>query len=152
MAGLGFASVGSSKRFIRVLLGDSDFAAGASLPKTAINKEPAQVPERLAIYLRRAERRVGAGRWIQHPTRHYDDLAKARLDEAQPRPGPYLAVLQAQAPAVQRMPAIMNLDLSPNTGRMNGRSRSGARTTCSPARMKAAAAPLSCTRSSRPLA
>jgi hypothetical protein len=29
--------------------------------------------------------------------------------------------MQPQSPAVQRVPAIMNLDLSPNTGRMNGR-------------------------------
>ena len=35
--------------------------------------------------------------------------------------GPDLAVMQPKAPAVQRVPAIMNLDFSPDTGRMNGR-------------------------------
>ena len=62
-SGLGFASIVSCRRFIRLLLGDSDFAGGAS-PKAAINEEPAQVLERRAINLRRAERRGGAGRRI----------------------------------------------------------------------------------------
>jgi hypothetical protein len=80
-------------RFMRLLLGDSDFAGGAS-PKAAINEEPAQVLERCAIYLRRAERRISAGRRIQHPARHHDDHAGARFDETQSRAGPYLAVMQ----------------------------------------------------------
>jgi len=70
-----------------LLLGDSDFAGGVS-PKATVDEEPAQVLESRAINLRRAERRVGAGRPIQHPARHHDDHAGARFDEAQRRPGP----------------------------------------------------------------
>src|SRR5260370_30871330 len=92
-SGLGFASIVSCKRFIRLLLGDSDFGGGAS-PKAAINEEAAQVLECRAIYLRRAERRISAGRLIQHPARHHDDHAGARFDEAQPRAVPDLAVMQ----------------------------------------------------------
>jgi len=94
-SGLGFASIISCRRFIRLLLGDSDFAGGAS-PKAAINEEPAQVLERRAINLRRAERRGGAGRRIQHPARHHDDHAGARFDKAQPRAVPDLAVIIMQ--------------------------------------------------------
>src|SRR6202034_909857 len=89
--------------------------------KAEVDEESAQVLECRAVYPRRAERRVGAGRRIQHPARHHDDHAGSRFDETQARPGPDLAVMQPQAPAVQRGPAIMNLDFNPDTGRMNGR-------------------------------
>jgi hypothetical protein len=59
-----------------------------------LNEEPAQVLERRAINLRRAERRGGAGRRIQHPARHHDDHAGVRFDEAQPRAVPDFAVMQ----------------------------------------------------------
>ena len=111
----GFAVTGFCRRFIGLLLGNSDFAGRAS-PKTAIDEEPGEVLERRDIDMRIAERQVGAGRRVKHPAWHDDHHARARFDVAHRVPVPYLAVMLADAPAVQSVPAIMNLDLMPDTG------------------------------------
>ena len=78
-SGRALASIGSCRRFIGLLLGDSDFAGGAS-PKTAINEEPDQILERRDID--RAARRAACRRRppVKHPARHDDHHAGSRLD------------------------------------------------------------------------
>jgi hypothetical protein len=132
------------KRFILLLLDDSDIAGRAS-PKTAIDEELTQVLERHDIDPWRAERHVGAGAWIQHPARQNDDHAGSGLDIAQPSASSHLAVMQRNPSAAKRMPAVMNLDINPNTGRMNGRWPSEESHGCSADPTEEAGAPQTCT-------
>lgn len=118
------------KSFILLLLGESNFARGVS-PKTTVYEEMSQLVQGRDINPRRTERHVGAGGWIQHPTRQHDDHAGSSFDIAQQSAGPHLTVMQRDPPAIQRVPAIMNLYFTSNTGRMNGRLRLRARMHCS---------------------
>jgi hypothetical protein len=110
---------------IRFLPGDSGFAREAS-PKTTLFEESREVRERRDIDVRIAERQISTRGAVKHPAWHYDHHARRRLDVAQTHAGPNLAVKLADGTAEQRVPTIMNLDFLPNTGRMNGRSPSGA--------------------------
>ena len=65
---VGVILAGFCKSFILLILGESNIARRAS-PKTAVCEEMSQLVQRRDINLRRNERHVGAGSWIQHPTR-----------------------------------------------------------------------------------
>jgi len=69
-----------------------------------------------------AERQISAGGAVKHPAWHDDHHARRRFDVAHTDAGPHLAVMLADTPAEQCVPAIMNLDFVLDTGRMNGRS------------------------------
>jgi len=73
---------------------------------------------------RRTDRRLAFCAGVKHPARQHDDNAGDGFDVAQPSTGSCLAVMQRNPSAVQRMPAIMNLEVVPNTGSMNMRWRS----------------------------
>jgi hypothetical protein len=145
----GVVTTGSRKSFILLLLGDSDIAGRAS-PKTAIDEELTQVLKGHDIDSRRAERHVGASAWIQHPVRQHDDHSGGGFDIAQPSTGSHLTVMQTNPSAVQRVPAIMNLDVDPKPGRMNGRWPSVENHGCSPDRSAGPNERPSCTHSSKP--
>ena len=66
------------------------------------------------------ERQVGAGAGVTHPAWHDDHHARRRLDVAHSDAGSHLAVMLTDPPAMQSVPAIMELDFHPDTGRMNG--------------------------------
>jgi hypothetical protein len=55
--------------------------------------------------------------------------------------GAPLDILAPEAAPIECVPAIMDLDLEPNMGRMTGRLPLAARITCLPAPMLAAAVP-----------
>jgi hypothetical protein len=103
-----------------LLLGDSNVARGAS-PKTALAEKLTQILQRLDINMRRAERHLSAGDCIQHPIRQHDDHAGGGFDITQPSAVTQLDAMQAHPLAEQRVPAIVNFDFAPNTGRMSGR-------------------------------
>jgi len=107
------------KRFIGLLLGDSDFAGRAS-PKTAIDEELAELFEGGDIYAGIPERQFSAGDGVKHPAWHDDHNARRQFDVAHPDAGSHFAEMLADPPAIQSVPAIMNLDFKPDTGRMNG--------------------------------
>jgi hypothetical protein len=54
--------------------------------------------------------------------------------------GAPLDILAAKAAPIECVPAVMDLDLLPDMGRMTGRLHSGARTTSLPAAMEVASA------------
>jgi hypothetical protein len=66
------------------------------------------------------ERQIRADDGVKHPARHDDHHARQQFDVAHPDAGSYLAVMLADPTTVQSVPAIMNLDLMPDAGRMNG--------------------------------
>lgn len=67
-----------------------------------------------------SERQVGADARIKHPAGHDDHHARRRLDVAHADAGSHLAIMLTDPPAVQSVPAIMEFDFHPDTGRMNG--------------------------------
>ncbi len=71
--------------------------------------------------LRRAERHVGASASIMLSARQHDDDPGGGFEIAQPSAGSHLTVMQRNPSAVPRMSAIVNLDVAPKTGRVNGR-------------------------------
>src|SRR5258707_4192066 len=77
---------------------------------------------------------------VQHPGRQDDDHAGRDLDMDHRSGGTLLTVLLSKAPPEERVPAIVDLDFLPDMGRMTARLRWGARTTCSPAPMRAESA------------
>jgi hypothetical protein len=76
-----------------------------------------------------------AGGGIEHPRRHHDDHAGRHLDVNDLAAGALLDILAPNAAPIERVPAIMNLDLVPDMGRMTGRLRSAAKIISSPVRM-----------------
>jgi hypothetical protein len=93
--------------------------------------------------LRRArgpERHAGAGGGIQDPCRGHDDDARRRLKVRNGAREPLLAALAPDTTPIEGMPAILDLDLLPDMGRMAARSPSGASRGCSAAPTGAASA------------
>jgi hypothetical protein len=80
---------------------------------------------------RRAECHSSAGGGIEHPRRHHDHHAGRHLDVNDLAAGALLDILAPNAAPIERVPAIMDLDLVPDMGRMTGRLTSPARTGCS---------------------
>lgn len=110
---------GLCRRFIRLLLGDSGFAGRAS-PKTAIDEEFAEIFESGDIDAGIPERQIRADDGVKHPAWHDDHHPRQQFDVAYPDAGSHLAIMLADPTTVQSVPAIMNLDFMPDTGRMNG--------------------------------
>lgn len=82
----------------------------------------------------RTQSEGSAGRLVQHPSSDSDDDAMAHLHVYELATGAALAIHAAQAAAVQRMPAVEDLNLLPDMGRMNRNWRWDGRTGCSPDR------------------
>jgi len=102
-----------------------------------ILQQPIQVRQSLDRHLRLAEPHVRTGGPIQHPRRHDDRHAGLTFDDDHVPAGALFAVIAADAAPVERMPAVVNLHLMPDMGRMTLRLRWAARTTFSPAPMAA---------------
>jgi hypothetical protein len=84
-------------------------------------------------HARRAKPHPGAGGGIQDPRRSHDDYAGRRLEVDNSAGFTLFAALAPDAVAIQGVPAIMDLDLLPDMGRMTRRLLSIVRTRCSPA-------------------
>jgi hypothetical protein len=94
--------------------------------------------QRCLRHARNSKIHSGAGGRIQDPRRGHDDHARRRLKVDN---GSRYTLLGALAPGttpIESVPAIMDLNLLPDMGRMAGRSLSTARTRCSPAPIRAA--------------
>jgi hypothetical protein len=89
-------------------------------------------------HARGPERHAGAGGGIQDPCRGHDDDARRRLEVDNRAGYTLLAALAPHATPIEGVPAIVDLDLLPDMGRMAGRSPSTARTRYSPAPTRAA--------------
>ena len=127
--------------FTLLLLDDRRTVRGA-LSETVLDQQPVQFSQRRYRDPRRTQAHSGTGSGIEHPCRHDDDDAGRHFDVNDFAAGALLDILTPNAAPIQRVPAVMDLDLLPDMGRMTARLRSAARITCSPAPMPAAAAPL----------
>jgi hypothetical protein len=134
-------SVGTGEFFMLLLLDDGRIVPGA-LSETALGQQLMQLSQRRQCDARRAERHSGTGGRIEHPSRHHDDYAGRHLDMNDVAAGAPLDILAPKAAPIKCVPAIMDLDVLPDMGRMTGRLRLVARIICSPVPMPAAAAPL----------
>lgn len=94
-----------------------DIRRGAS-PETKDGQQVMQVGQRRDGHLWCAERQAGAGGRIKHPARDHGDDPRSDFDVNDLAVRPPLAVVPSQAAAVQRMPAVVDDNLSPDMGRM----------------------------------
>jgi hypothetical protein len=86
-----------------------------------------------------------AGSRIQHPCRHHDDGPGRQLDVNNLATGALFDILAPNATTIECVPAILDLDLLPDMGRMTGQLPSGVVHGYSPAAIVAASARLQCT-------
>ena len=93
---------------------------GAS-PETAFSQQLMQLSQRQYRDARRAQCHSSAGGGIEHPCRHHDDYAGRYLDVNNLAAGAPLNILATNTAPIECVPAIMNLDLLPDMGRMTGR-------------------------------
>lgn len=90
----------------------------------------------------RTQSEGSAGDLVQHPGSDRDDDAVAHLHVYELAVGATLAIHAAHATAVQRMPAVEDLNFLPDMGRMNRNWPSAGTTGCSPAACARASVPL----------
>jgi hypothetical protein len=117
-------------------LDDDRIVPGAS-SETALDQQVMQLNQRGYRDAWRAEPHSGAGDGIEHPGRHHDDHAGRCLDVNDLAAGAPLNMLVSNTTPIECVPAIVDLDLLPDMGRMTGRLRLVARTHYSPARTAA---------------
>jgi hypothetical protein len=139
------SSAGVGRLFILLPPDDDRIVPGAS-SETALDQQVMQLNQRRHRDARRAEPHSGAGDGIEHPCRHHYDYTGRYLDVNDLAAGAPLNILASNATLIECVPAIMDLDLLPDMGRMTGRLPSAARIISSPARMPEAGAPRRCTR------
>lgn len=147
--GAGVGSNGVGRDDIMLLLDDDRIVRGAS-SGTALDQQAMQIDQRRQRRARRANGHAGAGDRIQHPGRHHNDNAGLRLDVDELAAGAPFAVVPPNPAPMERMPAVVDLDLRLDMGRMTQRLPSAAGTGPSPAPTPAVTAPRRCTRSSAP--
>jgi len=126
-----------------LLLDDVRIVPGAS-PETAFDQEVTQLNKPRHRHARRADLHSGASHRIQHPRCDHRNHAGCCLDIDEAASDALLAAKAPDATPVKGVPAIMNLDLLPDMGRMTGRLPLAASHGCSPAPIAAASAPRSC--------
>lgn len=80
-----------------------------------------QLGQRRQCDVRRAERHSGAGGRIEHPSCHHDDYAGRHFDMNDVAAGAMLDILAPKPVPIECVPAIMDLDILPDMGRMTGR-------------------------------
>jgi hypothetical protein len=112
-------SAGAGRFLILLLLDDVRIVPGAS-PETALDQQVMQVNQRIHCHARRADRHSGTGDGIQHPGRNHRNHAGCRLEIDKAASDALLATVPPDTTPIKRMPAIMDLDLLPDMGRMTG--------------------------------
>lgn len=78
------------------------------------------IPESCRRRTRHPQLHVNTGSCVHHPGRQLHDDPRRTLDKDEAACGVLFAVLQWQTLAMQRMPAIVDLNMLPDMGRMNG--------------------------------
>ena len=106
-----------------LLLDDGRIVPGAS-SETVLDQQLMQLNQRWYHHARRAKRHSSAGGRIQYPRRGHNDHAGGRLEVNNGSGCALLATLTPDAAPIECVPAIMNLDLLPDMGRMTGRLQS----------------------------
>ncbi len=104
---------------IGLLLGESGDARAAS-PHPAALQKIVELYQRRQRRARRSDIHADAGGRIEHPGGHHRHDSGRHLDVDEPTRRPVLARLNAESPAVQRMPTVVNDGILPDMGRMNG--------------------------------
>lgn len=77
-----------------------------------------QIPQRIRRDERRPEDHAGADAGVEHPIRKYRYDARLNLDMDDTAAGALLAVMRSNSSAIERMPAVVNLNFLPDMGRM----------------------------------
>jgi hypothetical protein len=106
--------------FLMMLLRDGVRIARRASSKTTFAQQLMKVDKRAHRNTRRADRHAGTGDRIQHPCGHHGDHARRHFDVNVPTGNALLAIVPANTAPKERVPAVMNLDLLPDMGRMNG--------------------------------
>lgn len=114
--------------FMGLLTGGTD--TGRASPKTEIEQEALEFYQRLNGGPGCTQFHAGTRTLVQHPAGHDDDHAGHHFNMDDVHVSPALAVLPPHTTTVQRMPAIKDLNLLPDMGRMTAQWRSDARTGC----------------------
>jgi hypothetical protein len=121
---------------ILLLLDDGCIARRAS-SDSLLGQQPMQLGQRRYGHARCAQRHSGAGGRVEHPRGHDDDHAGRRFDVNELAAGAPLRVLSANTPPIQCVPAVTDLNVLPDMGRMTARLLWAARISYSPVRMRA---------------
>ena len=130
-------SAGVGRFHILLLLDDGRIAQGA-LSKTALGQQLMELSQRRYADARRAECHSGADRRIEHPRCQPDDHAGRHFDVNSHVAAAPLSKLAPNTAPIKCMPAVVDLDLLPDMGRMAGRSS----TVCASAFISAGSASL----------
>jgi hypothetical protein len=110
-------STGTGRFLIWYLQGDGRIAPEAS-PKSALGQQMMQLDERRYRHAWRADLHAGARDRIQQPGCNHDDHARRHLEMDKVPRGALLAPDQPDRVPMKRMPAIMDLDVLPDMGRI----------------------------------
>ncbi|MBK3734262.1 hypothetical protein GAY29_14320 [Azospirillum brasilense] len=127
------------------LLPNDDRIARRVLPESAVHQLTLKADERFHRDPRCAEFHAGANDRVQHPIGQHRDDAGRRLDESETAGGARLAPLHPDATAMQRVPAVMDVNILPDMGRMDGRWLWAEKRGCSAAPIAAGSERRSCT-------
>jgi hypothetical protein len=103
--------------FIALLPNGHRTTRGAS-SETASDQQPMQFSQRRYRDAWCTQFHSGAGGGIEHPCRHHDNDTGRDLDVNDFTAGAPLEVLTSNTASVQSVPAVVNLDLLPDMGRM----------------------------------
>jgi len=113
-------SAGVGRLLILLPLDDDRIVPGAS-SETALDQQLMQLNQRQYRDARRPEPHSGAGDGIEHPRRHDDDHTGRYLDVNDLAADPPLDIPASNTTPIECVPAIMDLNLLPDMGRMTGR-------------------------------
>jgi hypothetical protein len=106
-----------------------------------LDKQLMQFSQGRDCHPRRPQLHPGTSGGIKHPCRDDHDVARRHLDMNNLAAGAPLDVLASNSPPIQRMPAVMNLNLLPDMGRMTVRLPWAENHGCSPVPIAADNAP-----------
>ena len=101
-------------------LTDGVMNTGQASPIAVLEQQAMQIRERLHRCAWRPQGQGRADGRVQHPASDRNDDAVADLYVDEFTGGAALAIQAAQSSAVQRMPAVEDLNFLPDMGRMNG--------------------------------
>ena len=127
-------------RVILLLAIGVEDTAGAS-PKSVLRQQLMQVAKSAHRCAGSAQFHACARGSIEHPRRHDQDYARSDLDVNHVTCRSLFAVLPSKPTTIERVPAVEDLYLLPDMGRMTPRLRSDERTGCSSAASWPASAP-----------
>jgi hypothetical protein len=112
--------VGAGRFRILLPLDDKVIVPGASC-ETALDEQMMKLEQRRYCHTRRADRcHTGAGDRVQHPCGDCSGHAAHCLNVNNLPGGALFAVVSSDPVPIERVPPVMNFNLLPDMGRMNG--------------------------------